>query len=417
MKNDNDIVFTGLGVVSPSGIGISSLMDSLINEKSGIQLRDEFAESEWPFRIGGMIKGFEGKKFIKPRKNLKLMCREIQFGFAAATMAIEDAGLDLDAHDSSRLGVVCGTDTFYADPSSLMDSFYTEDGSVPPISEWTVRAMKTIEPLWMLKYLPNMTAAHVAIFLDAQGPNNSIIQRDASGLLAMVEAADAIRRGWADTMVIGGTGSKIHPTFLSYHGTDWLAHPGDDPATACKPFDKQRSGTVASEGAGMILIERRKTADARGAKIYGKLSSFDYGCCNSDEDSQIEFLTKKINGAIQKAGIEKSQVTHVNSHGSAEILSDRIEAKAINNALGDVDVVAFKGNFGNMGPAGGIIESAVSLRALSENRLPGTMNYREPDAECPVNVQAEASDAEQKAAIKISISNTGQMVAVLMEAE
>lgn len=120
MKNDNDIVFTGLGVVSPSGIGISSLMDSLFNEKSGIQLRDEFAESEWPFRIGGMIKGFEGKKFIKPRKNLKLMCREIQFGFAAATMAIEDAGLDLDAHDSSRLGVVCGTDTFYADPSSLI---------------------------------------------------------------------------------------------------------------------------------------------------------------------------------------------------------------------------------------------------------------------------------------------------------
>lgn len=417
MKNDNDIVFTGLGVVSPSGIGISSLMESLFNNQSGIQLRDEFAESEWPFRIGGIINGFEGKNFIKPRKNLKLMCREIQFGFAAATMAIEDSGLDLESHDSSRLGVVCGTDTFYADPSSLLDSFYTEDGSVPPISEWTVRAMRTIEPLWMLKYLPNMTAAHVAIFLDAQGPNNSIIQRDASGLLAMVEAADAIRRGWADTMVIGGTGSKIHPTFLSYHGTDWLADPGDDPTTASRPFDKQRSGTVASEGAGMILIERRKTAEARGAKIYGKLASFDYGWCNSDEDSQIEFLTKKINGAIEKAGIDKSQITHVNSHGSAEILSDRIESKAIHNALGDVDVVAFKGNFGNMGPAGGIIESAVTLKALYDNRLPGSMNYTTPDSDCPVNVLTASSDTEQTAAIKISLSNTGQMVVVLLEAE
>lgn len=417
MKNENDIVFTGLGVVSPSGIGIDSLMESLFEGKSGIQLRDEFADSEWPFRIGGIVNGFEGKKFIKPRKNMKLMCREIQFGFAAATMAIEDAGLDLESHDSARIGVVCGTDTFYADPSSLHDSFFTEDNSIPPISEWTVRAMKTIEPLWMLKYLPNMTAAHVAIFLDAQGPNNSIIQRDASGLLAMVEAADAIRRGWADTMVVGGTGSKIHPTFLSYHGTDWLADPGDDPTTASKPFDQNRSGTVASEGAGMIVIERRKTAEARGANIYGKLAGFDYGCNNFDEASQTEFLAKKINGAIEKSGIEKSRVTHVNSHGSAEILSDRIEANAINRALGDVDVVAFKGNFGNMGPAGGIIESAVSLKALRDNQLPGTMNFSTPDEGCPVKVQTTTNNAEQTAAVKISLSNTGQMVAVLMEAE
>lgn len=417
MKNENDIVFTGLGVVSPSGIGIDPLMESLFEGKSGIQLRDEFAQTDWPFRIGGIVNGFEGKKFIKPRKNMKLMCREIQFGFAAATMAIEDAGLDLESHDSARLGVVCGTDTFYADPSSLRDSFFTEDHEIPPISEWTVRAMKTIEPLWMLKYLPNMTAAHVAIFLDAQGPNNSIIQRDASGLLAMVEAADAIRRGWADTMVVGGTGSKIHPTFLSYHGTDWLADPGDDPTTASKPFDQNRSGTVASEGAGMIVIERRKTAEARGAKIYGKLAGFDYGWNSFDEASQTEFLAKKINGAIGKAGIEKSQVTHVNSHGSAEILSDRIEANAINSALGDVDVVAFKGNFGNMGPAGGIIESAVSLKALHDNQLPGTMNFTTPDEGCPVKVQTSTNNAEQTAAVKISLSNTGQMVAVLMEAE
>lgn len=417
MNNENDVVVTGLGVVSPVGVGLEAFSKSLINQKSGIKQRELFQGTSWPFRIGGIIEDYDPKLYVKPRKSMKLMCREIQFGFGAAQMAIEDSALDFEQIDSTRVGVVCGSDTFYCDPSSITDSYIGEDQSIKDVSTWISRAMKTIEPLWMLKYLPNMIASHIAISIDAQGPNNSIIQGDASGVLALVEAADVIRRGWTDVMITGGTGSKINPTYLSYHGIKELADPGDDPATACRPFDKDRRGTVGGEGAGMIVLERRRHAEARGAKIYATLSSFDYGFATTDQESQIELLSKKIEGAIEKSHLDRSDISHVNSYASGEIENDRIVAQAIHRTLNGIGVTAYKGHFGNLGPAGAIIETCAMLQSLKDDLVPATINCTDTDPECPVNVITENLNARQTAALKLSNSNTGQQVAALFRAE
>ena len=416
MKNENDVVITGLGIVSPIGIGLSAFQDSLFSGVSGIKERTEFAGSNWPFRIAGTINDYEPKQYVKPRKSMKLMCREIQFGFGAATMAVSDAQLDTETVVSERFGVVCGTDTFYAAPSSLSDSFWNEDRSHREVSQWIPQAMKKIEPLWMLKSLPNMTASHVAIAMDARGPNNSLIHGDASGLLALVEAADVIRRDWADVMLVGGTGSKINPTYLAYHGVDDLVQHDSDPKPACRPFDQNRGGTVGAEGAGMIVLEKRKHAEARSARIYATVGGSDYGYCPPDQpDQQIEFQAMKISQAIERAGLSKDQISHVNSHASGEIEVDRVAACSIQAALGNVDVVAYKGFFGNAGPAGGILESCISINALHEDALPATLNCDSVAPDCPVSVLKENRKETQTAAVKTTTSDTGQMVAVVFE--
>ena len=417
MQNKDDVVVSGLGVVSPIGVGLNAFNESLLQRKSGIRNREVYADTKWPFRIGGIVEDFEPKQHIKPRKSMKLMCREIQFGFGAAQLAIADAGLDFESTDSTRVGVVCGSDTFYCDPSSIADSYWLEGKTITDVSEWIERAMKTIEPLWMLKYLPNMIASHIAISIDAQGPNNSIIQGDASGLLALIEAADVIRRGWADVMICGGTGSKINPTYLAYHGIDDLAEPGDDPATACRPFDRDRRGTVGGEGAGMIVLERRSHAESRGADLYGALRAFDYGHARPNRDSQVGLLVRKIQGVMQKAGISSEQVSHVNSDASGEKENDRIVAEAIDGSLGNVGVTAYKGNFGNLGPAGATIETCALLSSLKTNRIPATINCDSIAPDCPVRVLTENVEAEQQFAIKLSHSDTGQQVAALFESE
>ncbi|MEC9092905.1 MAG: beta-ketoacyl synthase N-terminal-like domain-containing protein, partial [Planctomycetota bacterium] len=302
-------------------------------------------------------------------------------------------------------------------PSSIKESYWHQEKAITDVSEWTEYAMNRIEPLWMLKYLPNMIASHIAISIDAQGPNNSIIQGDASGLLALIEAADVIRRGWADVMVTGGTGSQINSTFLCYHGIDNLAEPGDDPAKACRPFDQERTGTVGGEGAGMIVIEKRSHAEARGAEIYGSLDSFDYGYAKPEKDAQINLLKSKINRVIEKSGLDREQVSHVNSQASGERVHDEIVAQAIEQTLGSASVSAYKGNFGNLGPAGPVIETCAMLQALKTNVLPATINCDSPDANCPVNVVTENLHGEQVAAIKLSGSKAGQQVAALFKAE
>lgn len=417
MKSADDIVITGLGMVSPIGVGIDDFTEALVQGQSGIKERELFADTQWPFRIGGIVDNFEPKKYVKPRKSLKLMCREIQFGFGASQLAIEDAQIDFEQVDSTRVGIICGTDTFYCDPSSIADSYWSGESTIQELSPWIERAMKSIEPLWMLKYLPNMIASHIAIAINAQGPNNSIIQGDASGLLALVEAADVIRRGWADVMVTGGTGSKINPTYLAYHGISHLAQPADDLTQTCRPFDQDRQGSVGGEGAGMVILERRSHAEKRNARIYGKLSSFDYGYAKPEQETLFKMLAHRIERVIQKSGVSKDQISHVNSYASGEMENDQVNAAGIRETLGDVPVTAYQGHYGNLGPADGMIGSCASLKSFQTKVVAPTINCQSQDEACPVNVVTEPLQEKQTAAIQLAASNTGQQIAVLYESE
>ena len=225
------VVVTGVGVVAPVGVGADSFWDSLVAGRSGVSLRAGFEDVQLPHRIAASVSGFVGKDYIKPRKSLKIMCGPIQYGCAAAAMAVDQANFAEGVLTQERVGTVFGTETFFADPGEVADVFqkcmvdseYQHD-------RWGEFALREIQPLWMLKYLPNMAASHISIAMDARGPSNSICQGEASGLLSLVEAADLIQRGVADVVVAGGTGSQMALVSTLYRGVDSLATTSINPS-------------------------------------------------------------------------------------------------------------------------------------------------------------------------------------------
>ena len=256
MPTPSDILITGLGVVSPLGVGLENFWKALAAGQSGVVERPEFAGHDWPFQIGAPVQGFDPKQLVKPRKALKVMCPPIQTGCAAANLAVEHAGLIPEQLNPDRIATVFGTEVFISDPREIGNAFFKclVDGKYQH-DRWGTAGLGEIEPLWMLKYLPNMVASHISIAIDARGPSNSICQGDASSLLSIIEAAELLRRGWADTAVAGGTGSNLQLFSMIYRGKDNYSRRVDKPAAASRPFDRNRDGEVAGEGAGAIVLE------------------------------------------------------------------------------------------------------------------------------------------------------------------
>ena len=250
------------------------------------------------------VENFDARKYIKPRKALKVMCEPIQFGCAAAAMAASDAGLDDFATDPDRIATVFGTETFFADPMETADVFRKciVDQNYEH-SHWGEFAMREIQPLWMLKYLPNMVASHISIALDARGPSNSICQAEASSSLAIIEGMDIIRRGAADIVVVGGTGSRLSLVSMLYRGVQNLSNRVFEPERASRPFDADRDGLVAGEGAGALIIESKQHALNRGAQTYAELVGYSRTHCARDDKRFVEALTQNLNTVVDQCGV------------------------------------------------------------------------------------------------------------------
>ncbi len=284
------VVITGVGIVSPLGIGFDTFSKNLLEGKSGISRLESVSYSGAPKNVGGEIKDFtdataKSEYLKKQRKSIKVMCREIQFGVASASMAIENSALDLEAIDHERFGVEFGANLMFSPPDVLKDPAWhcVDEGDTEfrfRLKHWGSQGISNLEPLWLLRYLPNMPACHIGIYADARGPSNSITQNEASGNLAAAEAFYVILRGQADTMVAGTTGTRIHPV-KSMHAALWdiLADYGDEPPeTWCRPFDKTRRGEVLAEGACSMILEEEGHAKARGAKILGRILGAGSSC-------------------------------------------------------------------------------------------------------------------------------------------
>ena len=421
MQQPQDIVITGVGVVSPIGIGCEPFWDSLAAGVSGIRPIDLFDSSSLRVRFGGQIPDFDPKLFVRPRKSLKVMSREIQMGFAAADLAMGDAGLTAGQVDPERFGVVFGGDMIYADLEDLERTYRRAavDGRFS-FPAWAEAIHEELHPLWLLKHLPNMAASHVAIAHDARGPNNSIVLGDVSGLLAIAEAASVIRRGWADVMLVGGTGCRLHPTALVARGDALLSHRADDCRRAARPFDRDRDGLVNGEGAGALLLESRAHAQRRGGRIRGRLLAAAARCEPTARRQGVtgSSLRAAIRAACAAAGLEPAGVGHVNAHGVSTIEMDRAEAAAIRAELGDVPVTAPKSVFGHLGAAGGVVELAASVLGLERGLVPATLNYETPDPACPVNVVAGGPLAGRPGtAVAVNLCSTGQAAAVAIAAD
>jgi 3-oxoacyl-[acyl-carrier-protein] synthase II len=407
-----------MGVVSPLGTGREPFRNALFEGRSGIAKFQQYDAPNLPVNFGGEVRDFEPKEHIKPRKSLKMMCRSIQMGIAAAGMAIRDSGLDPAAVDHDRFGVVCGAEVYHGELEELAEVFRscTSDGKFY-FDRWGEAAMHDIFPLWMLKYLPNMPACQISIAHDARGPNNSIDVGDVSSLLAVKEASEIIERGQADMMIAGGASCRVQLFTLLVRGEGRLDNFEGDPSKASRPFDLDRAGFVAGEGAGAVLLESRRHAEARRAPILAEVLGF--GSCFEPaprgEPRQGTAIAASIETALRAAGMEPEQVGHVNAHGLSTVHADAIEAGAIRRTLGDTPVTAPKSYFGNLGAGSGAVELAASLLALAEERIPPTLNYETPDPKCPVHVvHGGPLKSEKPTAMVLNQSTAGQAVAMLL---
>ncbi len=414
-SREREIVITGLGIVSPIGIGADRFWQALVTGESGIRPVDLFDASSLKVRFGGQIPDFNPKLYVRPRKSLKVMSREIQLGFAAADLAIQDSKISESDLNPDRFGVVFGNDMIYADLEDLEVTYRrsTADGPFNFLS-WSEAIHEELHPLWLLKHLPNMTASHIAIAHDARGPNNSIVLGDVSGLLALCEAASMIRRGWADVMLVGGTGCRLHPTALVARGDSLLSHRTDDFTKACRPFDRDRDGLVNGEGAATIVLESREHAERRNANIRGKVLTTAARC----ESATLRTFTGKslqlaLEAILASTELTPNDIGHINAHGVGTIEMDSAEAGAISKVLGDTPVTAPKSSFGHLGAGGGVVELAASVLSIEHGLVPATLNYETPDPSCPVNVvHGQALDGRPPTAISINLCSTGQAVAV-----
>ena len=385
-----EVVITGVGVVSPIGIGKDRFWAALRAGRSGIGKIKGFDPEGLPVRIAAEIEDFDAKRFVAKRKSLKVMCRDAQLGVASSSLACRDAGIAAGDVDPERFGVVLGADRI----CSTMEESETPyrgcmvDGRFD-YRRWATEGMARTFPLNFLKVLPNMIASHISIAHDARGPNNTIHHAEVSGLVAVGEAAGVIRRGAADAMMAGGASSQMAPLDCVRRCVlGILSHRQEDPTAAIRPFDAHRDGQVWGEGAAIFILESREHAEARGARILARLLSctttFEPRCGNGE--NQGAGLRRAMQEALSRAGVERRQLGHVNAHGLSTIQDDQIEARALHDVVPSVPVTAPKSFFGNLGAAGAAMEMAASVVALGAGMVPATLNYEHPDPNCPLEV-------------------------------
>ncbi|MEZ6066699.1 MAG: beta-ketoacyl synthase N-terminal-like domain-containing protein [Planctomycetaceae bacterium] len=437
MPNSTDpsrgVVITGLGVLTPQAIGSEALAQSLRTGRTGLRQVDPPHAFAAPGNLIGAVWEFTEetakKEYLKAhRKHIKVMSRDVQLGVASAMMALEDAAIASDTLDRERIGVEFGSNLMFSTPDYLAGpagKCVDEEHPEFSIKRWAPRGMPEMEPLWMLKYLPNMPACHVGIFTDSRGPNNSITCDEVSGGLAMGEAASIIRRDSADVMIVGSIGNRVHQIKAIHAGLwDTLGSDPEHPDQAVKPYDVRRNGHALSEAGIAMVLEGDAFARGRGARVLGTVLGTGSSCV-AGRDGRPDYRKAVANAmtkAMRQAGLTPADIGHINGHGFATPLHDAQEALAIHDVFGQhagkVPVTGLKGYHGSPGAAGGLIETAMSLLALRQGEIPQTLNTTQPDASLGLNVViGEPIPTDNPVFIKVTFTLIGQAVATVIRGE
>ena len=417
-----EVVLTGLGVLTPVGIDKDTFWNALLNGESGVGFLNVETADESLRPMGSEVLDFHAKDYVKPRKNIKIMSRDIQLAFVSACLACQDAGLITEGDnrnvDPDRLGVIFGSDLIGTEVDMLLSTFRTgiTEGQYH-FSKWGTDAMREIFPLWMLKFLPNMPACQISIGLDARGPSNSITLCRASSLAAIIESVRIIERGGADVMIGGGCGNRVNQDFQTRTRSYFTASRRDDPASLPRPFDANRCGSVLGEGAGAFVLESREFAEARGATIYATVKGFAQTNEPTLHDTRPTgaAIQRSIRLALQRADLKPSDIGLVNPDGLGADHDDRIEAEAIRATLGDVPVSATKGNFGDLGSGTGAVELAAAVLAMKHGTIPPTRNHEKTAVDCPINVvHGQSVSSELSAILKMNQTRMGRSMAIVL---
>lgn len=417
------MVITGVGVVSAVGIGREAFWNSLVEGRSGIGPLKSIPSEHLPCKLAAEIEGFEAATFLRNRKLRKVMSRDIELGVGAAALAASDARLALGDIEPQRLGVVFGAGRISPTPQQLLRAAEAcVEAETFDFERFGEAAMAQIYPLWLLPQLPNMPACHVAIEHDARGPNNTITSREASPILALAEAVNAISRGVTDCMIVGGCGSELNPHDVARLSLCEDLSRSEDLRGFPGPFDMHRDGCVLGEGAAAFIVESLESAHRRRVDVYAEILGVAGGCDGrAAEGSEGLGLIRAIETALRQAGVDPSELGHVNAHGKGTLRDDWIEARAYHRVLGPVaatvPVTGLKGYFGTFDAGSGAVELAGSLLALRAGLVPQTLNFTTPDPLCRLNVvEREPWRLRNLTALSVNRTAMGQSGAVVFRA-
>lgn len=392
------VVVTGVGLVTPLGVGIENVWKRILNGESGIGPTTRFDVTRHDTKFAGEVKDFRAGDFVSP-KEIKRIDLFIQYALAASKIAIEDSGLDMGREEAERVGVVVGTGL----------------GGLPTLEKYhsilLERGPGRISPFFIPMLIANEAPGHIAIQFGMKGPNLCIVTACATGAHSIGESFRIIQYGDADVMVAGGTEANLTPlTVGGFNAMKALSTRNDAPEKASRPFEKDRDGFVVSEGCGIIIMEELEHAKKRGAKIYAEIAGYGYNgdayhitapCPDGDG------FVRCIKVALKDANIRPEEVDYINAHGTSTELNDYIETLAIKEVFKDgaykIPVSSTKSMTGHLLGAAGAIEAIFSVLSIRDQICPPTINYETPDPQCDLDYVPNVS---RKHKIDVVLSNS-----------
>jgi 3-oxoacyl-[acyl-carrier-protein] synthase II len=420
------VVVTGIGMVSPNGIGREKFGEAIVEGRSGVSYIESFDTSGQSIKIAGEVKNFDVTPYLgDQKKSAKLMSRAVGFAVGAAALAVEDSGLDTGKLDPSRFGVCMGTGVTPIDVAELVGPISKGLGSdgAFDMEKFTLARAESMFPLWLLKLLPNMAAAHISILHHAMGPNNTIVTACAAGTQAVGEAFRLIARGDVDAMLAGGCDSRLDPVFLvAYNAMKAVSASVRTPSEVSRPFDGERDGFVLGEGAAVLVLESLKSARRRKAKIFAEIigygSSFDaYGITRPEPEGKGAAISMRA--ALREAKVDHSQIDYINAHGTSTRLNDLMETVAVKKVFGhrasSIPMSSQKSMVGHLIGASGALEAAATAMSLDRGVIPPTINQVTRDPGCDLDyVPNTAREQPLKTAISNSFGFGGQNASLVM---
>ncbi len=411
MNGPRRVVITGIGAVTPIGISKEAFWEGLATGRSGVTRVDDVVDlTDIPVKIGAYIREFDPLQFLD-KKRARRLGRSSQLALAATKLALSDGRLDLATVDRDRVGVVIGTGIGNIEALTANYDILLQKGP------------GRVSPFFVPTFMPNAVAGEISIELGLRGPNYGIVSACASSNHALGVAADAIRYGYTDIMITGGTEAVLLPlTFAGFDQMGALSRRNDAPEKASRPFDRDRDGFVLGEGAGILILESLEHARARGAYIYAELASIGMSADATHitaPDEQGEGARKAMLMAIERAGLHPHEVDYINAHGTATPLGDISETRAIKRLFGahayKLAVSSTKSQIGHLLGAAGAVEVIATLMALERGILPPTLNLDNPDPECDLDyVPNKARPAKVYVALSNSFGFGGHNSAIVL---
>jgi len=376
---EHRVVITGLGAVTPIGIGVNEFSNGLQQGQNGVARVTHFDVAGFRSTLAAEVKGFQPEQWLDG-KSIRRMDRFSQFAVAASSMAMHDAGLESFPYAPHRAGVIIG--------SGIGGSKTIEDAH----SKLLENGPRGLNPFFISKLLINMAASTVSIKYGLQGPISALSVACSTGSNAIGDALRIIQRGDADLMLAGSSEACITPLPYGCFGATRSMTPNDNPETASRPFDKNRDGFVMGEGAGIAVLETLEHAVKRGARIYAELAGY------GNTADAFHFTAPEPNGrgmirvmqaALHDAGIDAEQIGYINAHGTSTVLNDKSESAAIERVFGDhakqLKVSSIKSMIGHLMGAAGSVEFVSTVISIFTGMIPPTIHHQSPDDDCPLD--------------------------------